>query len=230
MAIKITKAEYDALPDSLKAKFEADGDGYQMVEEDVEGLKKSKADILREKKELQDKLADLEKFKTEHEAAANEAAQKELEAAGKYKEALAEREKAWQERDAEKEARINSILGNLHRERLQTELTKRGVLPDRVSYIAGEFLANTEFVESDGGFVLKKKGGIGDAAEFEAMIEAAKKSTPFFFAPNGASGSGASGSGGSTAASGNTMPKSQWDTLDVKQQAAFIRDGGRPVD
>ncbi len=83
MATKITKAEFDTLPDSLKTKFKADGDDYLLdeVTEDVEGLKRSKAEILAEKKRIQDERDELRKFKTDHEQA------KEVEETAKQKEA-----------------------------------------------------------------------------------------------------------------------------------------------
>lgn len=204
MAITITKAEYDALPDALKAKFGGGGDAYFLQEEDIEGLKKSKAEILAEKKSLEIQLKELEAFKAGHEEKESEAAQKQLEAEGKYKEALDQREKAWQERHEAQEARLQKIMGNLHRDRLAAELTKRGVLPDRVSYLASELLAQTDFNEAEDGFALTKKGGVGDAAEFDGMINAAKAATPFFFAPTTTSGGGASGSQGNGSNGTNT--------------------------
>src|SRR5688572_5969726 len=189
---KITKAEFEALPDSLKAKFKAEGDDYILVEEDVEGLKKSKAEILQEKKDLQAKLAELEKFKTDHEADLEKAKQSDLEAKGKYEEALAAKEKAWNERFESEKAEKESLFTDIKRERLTNELVKRGAMADRAGYLVGELDSELELVKDEGKFTLKKKGGIGDAAEFDAVIEAAKQKTPFFFTATSASGSGAS--------------------------------------
>jgi DNA repair exonuclease SbcCD ATPase subunit len=198
MAIQITKAEHDALPDSLKAKFQASGDAYELIEEDVEGLKKSKAEILQEKKDLQAKLAEADKFRKEHEAAQAKAAEADLEAKGKYEEAIAAKEKAWNERFEAEKAEKESLFADIKRERLTNELVKRGALADRAGYLVGELDAETELYKrtDNGKYDLRKKGGIGDAAEFDVVIEAAKQKTPFFFAAQGASGSGASGSNG----------------------------------
>jgi hypothetical protein len=89
--------------------------------------------------------------------------------------------------------------------------------------------AETElYQESETGkYSLRKKGGIGDAAAFDGIIEAAKTATPFFFAASNASGSGASGSQGGGNA--KTMPEAQFDAMSPQQQAAFINDGGSPV-
>jgi hypothetical protein len=196
----------------LKVKFTTtDKESYELAEEDVEGLKKSKADILTEKKALQDKLDELTKFKTEKEAEAQKAKVNKLEEEQEYKKALAEKEKAWNERfDAEK-AEKESLFADIKRERLTNELVKRGALADRAGYLVGELDAHLELAKDEAGkFTLKKKGGIGDATEFDSVIEAAKQKTPFFFAASGASGSGASGSQQSSG-SGNQIKRSQYD-------------------
>lgn len=198
MAIKLAKVEYEALPESLKAKFQASGDEFELVEEDVEGLKKSKAEILQEKKDLQARLVEAEKFKKEHEAAQAKAAEADLEAKGKYEEAIAAKEKAWNDRFDVEKAEKESLFADIKRERLTNELVKRGVLADRAEFLVDKLGSEVELFKSEdtGSYGLRKKGGIGDAAEFDLVIEAAKKNTPFFFAANGASGSGATGSNG----------------------------------
>lgn len=230
MAIKISKAEFDALPDAVKAKFEADGDEYVLQEQDVEGLKKSKAEILEEKKRIQAERDELAKFKADKEAENAKAEEEKAKKAGEFEKVLEQKEKLWNER-IEAEAQKNAkIMGTLHREQLKSKLVlDHKVLPDRVDYLANELMEQTEFAMSDNGFSLKKKGGIGDAAEFDAMINEAKQAKPFFFAANGASGSGASGS---QQASGNakTMPIAQFNAMGVREQAAFIKEGGKPVE
>jgi hypothetical protein len=210
---KITKAEFETLPESLKAKFKADGDDYVLQEEDVDGLKKSKAEILEEKKKIQAERDELAKFKADREAEAVKAQEKDLEAKGKYEEAIAAKEKAWNERFEAEKADKESLFADIKRERLTNELVKRGALADRAGYLVGELDADLELVKGESGkYELKKKGGIGDAAEFDSVIEAAKAKTPFFFAANGASGSGASGSqnnGGG--GNGKTISRAQYE-------------------
>jgi len=231
---KITKAEFETLPDSLKSKFKAEGEDYILDEpsEDLEGLKRSKAEILAEKKRIQEENEALKKFKAEHEAELAKAQEADLEAKGKYEEAIAAKEKAWKERFDSAESEKNSLFENVKRERLENELVKRGALAERASYLVGELDAVTELVKGDDGkYTLKKKGGIGDADEFNSMIEAAKndQKTAFFFAPNGASGSGASGSqGGGSAA--KTWNRSQWDAASDMDRTAFSQAGGQVKD
>jgi hypothetical protein len=226
---KITKAEFEALPESLKSEFKAEGEEYVLIQEDVDGLKKSKADILKEKKDLQDRLTVAEQFMADHQQKESDAANELLIKQGEFKTAQEARDKEWQgwvdAAASEKEA----LFSHYHRERLQNELVKKGVLPDRAEFLVDKMAAETElYQESETGkYSLRKKGGIGDAAAFDGIIEAAKTATPFFFAASNASGSGASGSQGGGNA--KTMPEAQFDAMSPQQQAAFINDGGSPV-
>lgn len=196
---KITKAEFDALPDSLKTKFKADGDNYVLEEntEDVEGLKKSKADILAEKKRIQDERDELAKFKAEHEAATATAEEEKAKAAGDFEKVLASKEAAWQARIDAATAKEATILANLKAERIKTLCAEKGILPERVvaAMAVGDLDNIFELESTESGFSLKKKGGIGDATEVDAIFNDLKTKADYVFAANGASGSGASGSG-----------------------------------
>jgi chromosome segregation ATPase len=211
----ITKAEFEALPDSLKPKFKADGDSYQLIEEDVEGLKKNKQDILEEKKKADKELDELRKFKADFEANQQKAKQADLEAQGKYEEALKEKEKAWEDRFKSEQSERNTLLSDIKRERLTNELVKRGALPDRASYLVGELDQVIDLVKGDTGYQLQKKGGIGDATEFDAVIETAKQKTPFFFAGSTQTGGGATGSGTGTGGTqnANLSPVQKLETM-----------------
>lgn len=196
MGIKIKKAEFDALPDSLKAKFKAEGDEFELQEEDVDGLKKSKAEILEEKKRIQAERDELAKFKTEHEAAKEEqetAKQKEAGEFAKLEEKLRAKIAETEAAAAEKESKF---LATLKRERLQNFLVEKGVLADRADLALGATADQFDLVNENDKFTLKLKDGIGDAGELDKAVETLKTSRPFLFAANGASGSGASGSQG----------------------------------
>lgn len=105
------------------------------------------------------------------------------------------------------------------------------MLADRAAYAFVDIGEQIELASDDSGFSLKLKGGIGDAKELETVVEGLKAKSPFLFASDATAGSGASGSGtGGGTSTAKTMPKAQWDALDVKSQAAFIREGGKPVD
>ncbi len=198
--ITIAKEAYDALSDELKTFYVAtqDSKGYEL--EGVGSIQRALTEEKAKKTtkpELLTELEELKKFKEEHEAKAADAESEKRIAEGKYKEDLEAKEKAWKDRLDAIAGEKDGLFADVKRERLTNELVKRGVLPDRAAYLVGEIDAETELVKGDDGkYTLKKKGGIGDAAEFDSMIAATKEKTPFFFAANGASGSGASGSEG----------------------------------
>jgi hypothetical protein len=228
--ITLSNEAFGTLAEELKGFYvpTEDGKGYEL--EGIGSIQRAlEAEKLKKttKPELLTELEELKKFKAEQEAKATEAANKDLEAKGKYEEALTAKEKAWNDRFESEKVEKESLFADIKRERLTNELVKRGALADRAGYLVGELDTATELVKGeDGKFQLRKKGGIGDAAEFDSVIEAAKQKTPFFFAADGASGSGASGSQNNNGGGAKTMPKSQWDTLSHKDQAAHINSGG----
>lgn len=222
---KLGKADYEKLEDTLKTLYIADGDGFKLDAdyEDVTGLKAKRDELLKDLKEKQALLAKFEGLDPEAAKAALDkltaAEDEKLKAAGEFdklKEQLELRHKTELEKaTAEKSA----ILTNLKREKLANALTEKGVLPDRVKYLLGELDAQIELASTDNGFQLKKIGGIGDATEFDAIIDGVKQTSPFFFAADNASGSGASGSGnGGGHGSAKTVTRSQWDAATPEQR------------
>ena len=194
MSIKITKAEFETLPDSLKAKFTASGEDYILQEEDVEGLKKSKAEILQEKKELQVKLDEAEKFRKEHEAKVAEADEAKLKEEGAFKELekkLRDKITEIEAAAAEKEA---GFLSSLKNERLQNFLVEKGVIAAQADLAVMATADKFDLVNEGGKFTLKLKDGIGDAGELDKAVEELKTARPVLFTAIGASGGGALGS------------------------------------
>lgn len=108
--MKITKEQYDALPDFMKATFKADGDGYtngEVSADEVEtitaGLKANNQALLDEKRTETEK-------RTAAEKAAKEAADKAARDAGNI-EAV---DKSWQEKFAEYDANTKGKLESYH--------------------------------------------------------------------------------------------------------------------
>jgi hypothetical protein len=200
LEITIAKDAYEALSDELKTFYVAtqDGKGYEL--EGVGSIKRALDDEKAKrttKPELLTELEQLRAEKAEREANADKEAQEMLVKQGEFEKAQAARDAEWQKRLDAAEAEKGSLFTDVKRERLTNELVKRGVLADRAAYLVGEMDADTELVKGDDGkYTLKKKGGIGDATEFDSLIAETKEKKPFFFAADGASGSGASGSDG----------------------------------
>jgi len=232
---RIAKGDFEKLSDELKKEYVPDGENYKLDAdyEDVTGLKAKRDELLADlkaQKKLLEKYGDLDPDAAKKAIEdATSAANDKLKAEGEW-DKLREQLETRHKQEVEKAiAEKSAIMSNLKREKLANALTEKGVLPDRVKYLLGELDGQIELASTDSGFQLRKIGGIGDATEFDAIIDGVKSTSPFFFAADNASGSGASGSdykGGNA----KTMPKSQWDTMDVKAQAAFIKDGGKPVD
>lgn len=231
LEITLTKEKFDALSEELKTFYTPNKEGgYEL--EGIGSIQRALAEEKAKKStkpELLTEIEELRKFKAEQEAAQQEAQNKDLEAKGKYEEALKAKEAAWNERFEREKAEKESFLTAIKRERLTNELVKRGALADRAGYLVGELDAEMELIADNGSFTLKKKGGIGDADEFDAVIESAKQKTPFFFASNGTSGSGASGSQ-STFGTGKTMARAAFSQLAPADQMAFSKDGGTLTD
>lgn len=229
----LSASDFSALDETLKTFYVQSGDNYVLDAEgveDVEGLKKSKAQILQEKKDLQAKLDEMNKFKSEYEASKTAEEEKRMKEAGEFAELekklrakITETEEAYKQKEA-------SLLNSFKTERLKNELTAKGVLADRAKYALADISEQVELVPGEQGFSLKVKNGIGDAKEFDALIDGLKQSSPFFFAANNATGSGASGSESNTGGNAKQVPKAQWDAMDVKAQAAFIKSGGSIAD
>lgn len=226
----ITKAEFDTLPESLKPKFKADGENYSLQEEDVDGLKRSKADILAEKKRIQDEADAMKKRLDEIDANKSAEETELMKKRGEFEELEKKLRDKLTETETQAKEREQSLLNNFKSERLKNELQARGVLSDRAKYALADIAEQVELASGENGFELKVKNGIGDAKEFDALIEGMKATSPFFFAPNGASGSGASGSEGNGGGNAKVMKRSAFEQMPASEQMAFSTGGGKLED
>ncbi len=231
--MKIKKDEFDNLPDALKPKFKAIGDDYELIEEDTSGLKKSKEDLLVELKTLKEKFNGIDPDEaTAALAAAKAAAEEGLAKRGEYETLLKEKEAAWQKRIDDLTADKTTILQNLKSERVKTLCAERGILPERVrSAIAEGDLDNIFELESgESGFSLKKKGGIGDAADIDAIFTELKTKAPWTFAADNASGSGASGSGNTGGTTAKRLTQAEVSNLSPSAKREFYLADGEVTD
>lgn len=198
---------------------------------DAEAVLKKNQELLGELKKLRDKTREFEGFdfdrakqalaeqeKLEHERLAKK---------GEFDKLLEQNKLAYEQR-LDKEKTENERLKNtVKQEKLALTLIEKGVLPDRVNYLVKELAEQVELHTTDSGFVLRKQNGIGDADEFNAMVEEFKAKSPFFFAAQVSSGTGGSGSQGTATATGNgrTMNKSEFRKLSVAEKYALAKQG-----
>jgi len=198
---------------------------------DAEAVLKKNQELLGELKKLRDKTREFEGFdfdKAKQALAEQEKLEHErLAKKGEFDKLLEQNKLAYEQR-LEKEKTENERLKNtVKQEKLALTLIEKGVLPDRVNYLVKELAEQVELHTTDSGFVLRKQNGIGDADEFNAMVEEFKAKSPFFFAAQGSSGTGGSGSQSTATATGNgrTINKSEFRKLSVAEKYALVKQG-----
>ena len=195
MTTKISKAEHEVLPDSLKDKFIEDGDGFSMVEEDVSGLKANHDKLLREKKQLEQKYEGIDPEKAKEALAESKKLESEkLLSRQKFDEVLAARQKEFDEKYTALENKFHGVISNNADKELQLKLIASGVREDRAEDLA--IILKTKhikFVEENGQLTWRTADDT-QTVELDKYIPSLKESKADYFKANGASGSGASGS------------------------------------
>lgn len=138
---------------------------------------------------------------------------------GEYEKLIEQKTKAYEDRLEKERVQRSQIESTLKHEKLALALIEKGVLPDRVNYLVKELSEQVDLDVSDSGFGLKRRGGIGDAAEFNALVEEVRDKSPFFFAANIVGGTGGSASVGNGGAS-----TKKWDELSRSEKTQAIRE------
>lgn len=190
--------------------------------------------VLRKNEELLAENAKLKKLARQAEnfdfdraraalAAQEKAEEERLTKKGEFDKLLEQKQRAYEERIAGISQERDGILTNLKREKLANVLAEKGVLPDRTRFLVRELENQIELHSGDEGFSLRKVGGVGDAAEFDAIVEKVKAEYPFFFGASLAPGSGASGSSGNGQAG---ISAKKWSELGRAEKTAAIREAG----
>lgn len=205
-------------------QIENSADTQEKVENPEAVLRKNR-ELLEINAKLNAKLAQIENFDFDRAKTAIQQLQtleeEKLAKQGEYEKLLEQKAKAWEERiESERQARVQ-IESRLKQEKLANALMEKGVLPDRVGYLVKELAEDVDLVADDGGFQLRRRNGIGDADEFDKLVEEVKGRSPFFFGANIVSGTGSSvsknGVGGATKA---------WSELTRAEKVQAIRDAG----
>lgn len=226
--LKLTADQFGALDESLKQFYTATQDGgYEL--EGIGGLQRALSTERKTKSELEAEIAELKKFKTDTEAANSAAEDRKLAEAGEFDKW---KEKLIADRDtqiAEVAKKYDLAMGAMKQERLRNELTALGVLPDRADFALGALINNIDLEPTDSGFALKVKNGLGEANDFEKLVEGLKAKSPFLFKADVAAGSGASGSNGN-GGNAKTLTRAAFDALAPTARMAHIKSGGAVTD
>lgn len=201
LKIKLGKAEYDALEDSLKTFYVADGENYKLDSdaEDVDGLK-AKRDEFRTKYEAERDRAKLfEGLDPEAVKAAlekvNKADDDDLLNKRKYDELLKKKSDEWDAKEKGLTDKIASMARRQAEQELAMKLTEQGVKPNMAEDLAVTLTAkHIQFIEENGNVVWKTKDGL-ETIDLDKYIPSLKEGKADYFAPQGGPGSGALGSG-----------------------------------
>ena len=232
MATKITKAEFDILPEALKTKFEVKGDEYELIEADVSGLKKNKDDILAELAEMKRKYGDIDPDKAR---AAMEAAQKaeheDLAAKGKWEELEAKLRISHADEKAALDKRLSQMFETNAEKDLRLTLAAKGVFEDEAENLSIILRSKHLKPVEDNGKTIWKSLDDTKIIDLETYVPELKTSYGKFFKADGASGSGASGSGNNNGAGlKKTATKAEVAKLLPADKKAFYEGGGEVTD
>lgn len=247
--ITLSKDAFEALDESLKDFYTPNKEGGY----ELDGIGSLSRAVEAEKKQAAEKIE-----KAKQAAVAEALKQFEGLDIDEAKQALADRAKAaedklkgennWdglkkqlEERHATEleklAAQVNAIKSEqeadrqlLKREQLKNVLVQKGVLADRVDYGVIDLEPQVELVRGERSFDIRKIGGIGDATEFELMIEGLKKERPFLFQADNATGGGATGSNGGGRSGVKTATKAEVAKMSPSQKREFFLNDGEVSD
>lgn len=152
--------------------------------------------------------------------------EEKLQKKGEYDKLIEQKSKAYEERLETERIQRQRMESMLKQEKLALTLIEQGVLPDRVNYLVKELSEQVDLDFDETGFVLKKRGGIGDVTEFNTLIEDVRTKSPFFFAANIVGGTGGSGSN----STGNVTLNKKWADLNGGEKAVAIREAGGDIE
>lgn len=205
-------------------------EGQTETVENPEAVLRKNRELLKRNHELSRQLAEIKPIAEKARDFDFEAASQALEASrraeeeklakkGDFEALLQQKSKAYEERLETERREKEQIYSTLKQEKLALELIAKGVLPDRVHYLVKEMTDKVELGTTETGFVLRKKGGIGDADEFNALVDEMKTQSPFFFAAQIAAGTGGQSSVGNVPVSTR-----KWSDLNASEKAQAIRE------
>lgn len=196
---------------------------------DAEAVLRKNKELLEQNAKLKRQLSSVGDIDLEQAKAAIAQMQKleeeQMQKRGEYEKLIEQKSKAYEDRlEAERTARAN-METMLKQEKLALALIENGVLPDRVNYLVRDLSEQVDLELGESGFALRRRGGIGDAAEFNALIEDLRDKSPFFFAANIVGGTGGSGSSNSGVVSGR-----KWSDLNGAEKAVAIREASGDIE
>lgn len=221
LKIKLGKADYDALDESLKTLYVQDGDSYKLDAdyEDVTGLKAKNEELLGKLKAAVEAGKAFEGMDPEK---AREALKK-LEAAAdddllnkrKYDELIAKKTAEWEEEKKTLTEKVSALVNRSAEKDLAVKLTAAGVKPSVANDLALILKANHIKPVEDGNDVVWKSLDGLETIDLDKFIPGLKESKADYFGSTLGEGSGASGSDGT----GGGADLSKMDPIQLLDQA-----------
>lgn len=227
------KAEYDALDESLKSLYIANGDSFKLDAdfEDVSGLKAKRDELLGKVTEMSKTLKAFEGLDPEK---AKEALTKVTEIEDgqllkkqQFDELFNKKKGEW---DAEREGllkKIDTIVAKSAKRDLAMKLAENGVNPTLANDLA-LVLTNEhiKYAEDNGEAIWKTMDGL-ETVDLDKYIPGLKESKAAYFNSKLAPGAGTTpGSKENNGGSQKTATRQEWDAMSVEQRSAFSNDGG----
>ena len=221
---KLGKADYDALEESLKAHYVADGENYKLDAdyEDVTGLKNKNSELLEDLKKVKETFKDIDPEAARKAIAELEAARREKMTAEELHkedlkkirtelEAANQRSRALFETQAERD--LHLTLAN---KKVRAEKIEDAAIVLRAKHLKAE--------EADGKPVWKSLSG--ESLDLNEYLEGLRSSKADWFEPQTQAGGGASGSGNNSGSSAQ-WSRQQWDSASSQDRTAFANSGGK---
>lgn len=216
MALKFKLDSLEGLDEATQKLYVKSGDKYVLAVEgvqegDVAGLKSQVEKLLGEKKDIEKKLADIEKAQKEAEEAARIAAEEAAKKAGD----VTALEKSWQTKLEKKESelkaqyegtieKMKSALSRLLRTNVANEIATKIGLKGSESVLARLLLDRIGYEEENGDYktVVLDKDGNRSALSIEELMKEVQSDKAFAPLIQGSSASGGGAGGGSDGAGG----------------------------
>ncbi|MGI8542038.1 MAG: hypothetical protein ACR2MD_00995 [Aridibacter sp.] len=198
--MKLSKAEYDELPETVKSLFVEDGeDTYISQTEADASLKTKNSELLDDLKKRERELKAFDGLDADKAKQAitqmSEIEDKKLMSKQAFDELLEKREKEYKEKFDKIQDSYNKRFAGEADKDLQIKLIAAGVREDRAEDLSIILKSkHIKAVDEDGSTVWKTSD-TEQTVDLDTFIPSLKDSKADFFKPTGASGSGASGSG-----------------------------------
>ncbi len=234
---KLTKEEFDKLPEAHREFYKQSGNDYILDAEgveDVSGLKgaldkerKAAADAAKALKAEQEKYAGVDvdeykRFKTE----ADNKDTEDLKKKGQFDEFIEKQNKKLADQKAEYEARLKAKDDELDKIIVDNGLRKAfeagGVMPDRITDAVQLIRSRAKRNDKGDLIILDEDGETPlDASPETFAKELFKEQKPWLYAASGAGGSGAQGSGNGNGTGKKTIKRSEYDAMSIQDRQSI---------